>query len=215
MRHVDQQIITDPKVAAVLMDESDRSFLGRFFHQPRTVSDVAREVGQERVKVLYRVRKLLKLGILQVARLEPRVGRPIKHYQTSAQRYVVPYAVSPMAGAAEFVEQLEGTLRDTFYESFLSEVEGHLVGVEIGASSDAIHPSLGLVFYVNGEWRRDRAQQHHPINLLRLMVLRLPESKAMALNRDLLALLERYQAEEVPDAPAHLLRLGLVKLRKK
>ena len=214
MSRTDQKVIENPKVAALLLDEDERCFLNLFFQTPRTVSDVARELHCERVKVLYHVRKLLKYGLLRVARLEPRAGRAIKHYEASAHRFVVPYVATPSTGAADFIGLLEGTLRDAFYASFLPEADVHLIGVEIGEGDDAAHPSLKLVVYEGGRWQRARDLRHDSVNTLQLVHLRLPDDQARALNRELLEVIERYQARQVQDAPPHLLRLGLVKLKE-
>lgn len=43
----------------------------------------------------YRVRKLERLGILQVVNEEKRKGRPIKHYRAAARAFFAPFAVLP------------------------------------------------------------------------------------------------------------------------
>lgn len=75
---------------------------------PRRRADRRRSQGRTRIAVLYRARKLLGHDLLRVARVESRAGRPINHYQASARRFIVPYAASRAASAAEFVEQVDG-----------------------------------------------------------------------------------------------------------
>lgn len=65
-------------------------FLRPFLGRDRTVSAVAAELEVSPNSLLYRVRRMLDAGLLQVVATRPRAGRPIKVYRTSHDGYRVP-----------------------------------------------------------------------------------------------------------------------------
>lgn len=207
-----QQVVTDSQAARLLLDERERRYLSYFFALPRTVGEVAQLLGEERSKVLYRVRKLQQHGLLRIVKLEPRAGRPIKYYQTSAERFIVPYAVSSLSNPQAFLGLIEGTLRDAFYSSFLPEAETHSLGVVFSGVAWEGNVAMQLVAMTEDGWQTPRTARC-ATDVLKINLLALPEAEAARLKQELMALLERYQGREVEGAPKFLLRLGLVKLR--
>lgn len=208
-----QHVIDDPKAAQLLLDERERRYLSYFFDAPRSVSEVAQILDEEPSKLLYRVRKLQRLGLLWVARHEARAGRPIKHYQTTAKSFVVPYSASTAADTREFLGLIEGTLRDAFYASFFPESEAECTGVAFSSAERSGDTSIQLVTRADGTWRAPGPAKS-ATDILQINVLALPEDEAAQLKQQLMALLEHYRTREVEGASHFMLRFGLVKLRK-
>lgn len=69
------------------MDLSLLPVLAYFLRSESSVSQAAEVVGADLDEVYYRVRKLERLGILEVTVAESRPGRPIKRYGASAQAF--------------------------------------------------------------------------------------------------------------------------------
>lgn len=93
--HSDARVIEDRKAADALTDLAQLPLLAHFLRGASSVSEAAEALGEDLDRVYYQVRKLEKLGLLEVAFEEARAGRPIKHYRASAQAFFVPYAVLP------------------------------------------------------------------------------------------------------------------------
>lgn len=100
-------VVNDPRAAAVLLDPDQMTLLKPFMHSPNTVRDAAKQLGVESAKLYYPVRRMLDLGILEVAFESPRRGRPLKHYRTSAEAFFVPFRVTPFGSVEEFITKSE------------------------------------------------------------------------------------------------------------
>jgi hypothetical protein len=82
--------VTDPDQAAILVDPSRVRFLRPFLGRECTVTKAARLVGVTPNGMLYRVRRMLDVGLLQLVREEPRAGRAVKIYRSCHDGYLVP-----------------------------------------------------------------------------------------------------------------------------
>lgn len=93
--------VTDPEQARLLSNPANFRFFEPFVARERTVTAAAEEIGYALDTMLYRVKTLLKAGLLEVSRLEKRAGRPIKHYRSVHDAYFVPFELTPYAGVEE------------------------------------------------------------------------------------------------------------------
>lgn len=84
--------VTDPAQVAILTDPHRVRFLRPFLGRARTVSAVAAELEVSPNRLLYRVRRMVDAGLLQVVATRPRAGRAIKVYRSSHDGYRVPMA---------------------------------------------------------------------------------------------------------------------------
>lgn len=82
--------VTDPAQAAILTDPHRVQFLLPFLGREKTVSQAAAEVVVTPNSLLYRVRRMVGAGLLQVVEERPRGGRAIKVYRSSHDGYRVP-----------------------------------------------------------------------------------------------------------------------------
>lgn len=97
--------VRDPVQARLLTDPAALRFFEPFLARSRSASQAAAEVGCKLDTMLYRVRTFTKAGLLEVARLEPRRGRPIKHYRSSADAYFIPFDLTPYADLEERIRE--------------------------------------------------------------------------------------------------------------
>jgi DNA-binding Lrp family transcriptional regulator len=84
-------IVRDPDAAAWLLGPARLRQLEPFLGSARSVGDAAERTGEKPNTVLRRVTRLLKLGLLEVAEIVPRAGRPIRLYRTTADVFFVPF----------------------------------------------------------------------------------------------------------------------------
>jgi hypothetical protein len=108
------KIITDQEQADILISPKTLRQLEPFLGHPRTITQAAKETGEKANTVLSRVRRFVRLGLLEVAQDTKRKGRSIKTYQTTAEIFFVPYE-------ATSAESLEIALaeRDSYWEDLL------------------------------------------------------------------------------------------------
>jgi hypothetical protein len=96
--------VRDSKQARLLSDPASFKYFEPFVARERSVKAAADELGCNLDTMLYRVKKFLEVGLLEVTRLEQRAGRPIRHYRSVADAFFVPFEVTPYA---ELEERLE------------------------------------------------------------------------------------------------------------
>lgn len=87
--------MTDPALAAFLLDPRAQPLLEVFLARECTVSDAARMTEASLNTTFARVRRLLALGFLVEGTGTVRVGRRVRTYRSSASCYFVPYEVTP------------------------------------------------------------------------------------------------------------------------
>ena len=88
--------LVDEGAAAELLADAERSrWLEPFLARTRSASEAADELGVELDAMLYRLRVLRKLGLVEIVAQTPRAGRPIKRYRSTADAFFVPYYATP------------------------------------------------------------------------------------------------------------------------
>ena len=85
------KVIDDTEAADILMNPKTLRQLEPFLGKPSTISQAAHETGEKANTILARVKKFLACNLLHVVKEEKRGGRPIKHYQATADIFFVPY----------------------------------------------------------------------------------------------------------------------------
>jgi hypothetical protein len=83
------------------MNATTREVFGCFLSRARSAKEAADVLGRDLDAVLYRVRRLRAVGLLEVAAVELRAGRPIKHYRAVHDAWFVPFEVLPYADLEE------------------------------------------------------------------------------------------------------------------
>jgi predicted transcriptional regulator len=211
--------IEDPEAAKYLVKPRARRFLAPFIGRPRTVSEVAAELDVAVNAVLYRVKRMMDLGLITVARTEPRRGRSIRYYRAASDTFFAPFDVTT---AISFEELFRTTLQ-SHHDSLLRSVMlawaamkpqvtwGVLVsGDEKGIGTIAVLPELRqeqlTVFF---EWLVDPEgpalwDNTHP--------LRLALQDPKALQRELRDLQKRYAERQTSTGKVYLVKTSLAPL---
>jgi hypothetical protein len=87
--------VTEAAVARALTAGGLAEYLRPFVRRDASVAEAAREIGQPIQRVHYRVQRLLGFGLLEVASVEERSGRPVKRYRSTATAYRIPARLLP------------------------------------------------------------------------------------------------------------------------
>ena len=94
-------VIDDLVQAKLLSDETSFGYFEPFVAKEKSASQAAAELGCKLETLLYRIGTFLKAGLLKIVREEPRRGRPIKIYRSSADSYFVSFAATSYASIEE------------------------------------------------------------------------------------------------------------------
>ena len=163
------------KAAEIFTDPQQRRLLLWFARRSRSVSEAAAALGMELKRTHYYVRRLQALGLLAVVEERPRAGRPVKLYRAVADSFFIRHEAAPRG----FGDDLAGEVRESLAREllrsdggmfFTANKEGAVRGRVVGGPgpTDAVEM-----------WR----------------ILRLRREEVAALQRDLKALLNRYQRQ--------------------
>ncbi len=150
--------VADTEQARLLSNRGSFRFFEPFIAKEQSATAAAAEVGCALDTMLYRIKTFLRAGLLQVAKLEKRAGRPVKHYRSAYDAYFIPFEVTPFAN-------LEERMRE-HYRS--------LEAVTVPAAAKLLRKSglEGYEFYRHAEtgtvWGSSAARRGELSDLLRL-----------------------------------------------
>ncbi len=199
--------VREPRAAEALVDPTTLRHLAPFLGRDRSVAEAARETGEKPNTTLRRVRRFADLGLLRVWREVPRAGRAIKRYRTVADVFFVPFEAT---GA----ESLETALaeRDAYWERLLRRnvVRGRMEA--LGTWGTRIYRDARGRLQIQTAVRPDvNATTLDPTAPAVLSLWRdalmLDFEDAKALQREMFALVQRYQKQA--GAQRYVVRMGL------
>ena len=205
--------ITDPEAAKVLAEEDELRYLDPFIRREYSLSEAAKKLSVSPSAMLYQVKKLLRLGLLKVARTEPRKGRAIKYYRATSERFFVPFE----ATSAETVFNLLYRAEEQYLKMFLtyyirtsvSASEPWGIGVFL-TSEGGLSKSITMSSDPHPERLVDKAlEKEFPAVWSSWSTLRLNFEKAKALQGDLVKLFELYKTHHSGEEQQYLLHLAL------
>ncbi len=205
-------VVEDADAARALTDPKAQRYLLPFIGAELSLSEAARHLGVKPNALLYHIDKFLALGLLEVARVEPRRGRASKLYRTSAERFFVPFSLT----RADTVQSLSAETSVRSEKLFQRD----LINAEMAFGDDwgvAIYPmddgSLSIDLTTSREHpAEDTAfilDAAHPAVWSCWLEVNLGLEEAKTLQRELVTLWERYRQRRDPDEPRYTLRLGL------
>jgi hypothetical protein len=96
--------VSDEEQARLLTEPTSKEFFKPFLAQECSVTQAAEVVGCNLNTMLYRVKTLLKAGLIKVTRQEKRKGRAIKYYRSVHDSYFIPFSLTPYATLEERLE---------------------------------------------------------------------------------------------------------------
>ncbi|MEX2541572.1 MAG: hypothetical protein WD314_07175 [Trueperaceae bacterium] len=203
----DVRIVDDNRMADMLTDPTTLRQLEPFLGRAVSVSRAARETGQKPNTVLARVRRLVAAGVLAEQATVQRHGRPIRLYRSVADSFFIPFD-------ATSAESLEAALadREAFWERQLREGVVRARRERIGVWGTRIYRDrrgrLRIQTAVTPERNYTTLDPDGPavLSAWRDRVY-LDFEEAKALQREMFALLLRYQQKE--GAQRYIVRLGM------
>ncbi len=93
--------VTDPEQARLLTEPVSKEFFKPFLAHERSAAEAADILKAGLNTTLYRIKTLLRAGLLEVTRERPRKGRAVKLYRSVYDAYFVPFSVTPYATLEE------------------------------------------------------------------------------------------------------------------
>ena len=183
-----------------------------FLIKPETIKGLATWTGLPLNQVYRRVKRFERLGLLEVAHLERRRGRDIKHYQACAHGFSVPFALSAAADVPVFVNSQLLPIFAYFTQRLAESGAAFIDAAEqvtlrlfehAGKVSLDISPH-GTDTDSSAALLADAA----PAVFCQILPLQLSSASAKALQREMAALLERYRQSD--GAGDYVVHLGMV-----
>ena len=200
------RIITDKKAVAWLCNPNQQRFLEPFWGQECSVAQAAQQMACDLTPMFRQVKRMLELGLLLATRIERRVGRPIRYYRVSAERFFIPFEHKSMEEIL-----LESNV---FFEQRSARA---IAGAWLDFSASNHGWGLSLTRAANGRVQMQVPTTletskspipHKPI-LSMWREWKLTPADARALQAELSDILERYAQKQNHDQDAYLVRLSL------
>jgi hypothetical protein len=110
--------INDPRAAAYLASPRHAAYLYPFIGRERGAQEVAREYNLGLDALLYQIRRLRTLGLLEVVHEVKRGGRALKRYRASADALFVPFNATTAVTLEAMVQAWSESLQDVYLKGF-------------------------------------------------------------------------------------------------
>jgi len=209
--------VSDSDAALWLADPERRRWLFPFVGRERTVAEVGRELDVPVNAILYRVRLLVKHGLVRVVGEKQRRGRAMKRYAAAADGFIVPVSLVPVATLEGLLALNEMRGQEALTRGLARAVQrmadpDRLV-LRIGVDESGV---LGAGLARDGtgfDLAEELSRASAPALWSSWSALSLSDEEAKSLQRELVALWGRYQGSSAPTS--HTLRLALVPDRKR
>lgn len=186
-----QFIVRSVAAARFLAEPRGHFFVMAFVAQPRTVGDVAKSLNMPQLVAWRLAQRALTFGLLTVVSERPRRGKPLKLYQAVAAAFVIPDELMPrMPG---------DLLADDMRERIQSENAAHGSSHVLRVDSDG-EPLLSQM----------AAEGAGDLPFEAWRILKLDRSDALALQKELAAVLDHYEARQKPNARTWLVHAAMV-----
>lgn len=213
--------IDDQTVARMVTDPTTRRYLEPLLVREHSASELATAVGVPLSTALYRIRRFIESGLVAETRRSPRGGRPIRHYRAVADGFFVPFVATPL----DAVELLAPEV----FRPWSDLLTSNIARAWLEASGDAGSLGFRLAVDESGVIQRDivpvTAPAGSPVDPQAFFVgllssdapavwdtwgrISLMPEDAKELQRELAALLARYQRRERAGARRHIVRLAM------
>ena len=192
------RVVQNEKAAQLLVDVEQLKLVLPFMGQERKISEVAKELGLAVDAMTYRVKRFVKLGILEEVRQEARKGRAISYYR-AASAFFVPVRVIPNQTTEDWFMQVDTTMRQKVAKSMTSALYEAVPfqdwGVLVGRDPDG-SPQLGLT-PPSADWGFENLlEPTAPALLSSWTPLKLDFADAKALQKDLFELIGTYAQKQ-------------------
>ncbi len=204
------KIIADTEAADVLTQPETLRQLEPFLARSLTITQAAKETGEKANTVLSRVRRFVKLGLLEVSEEVKRKGRSIKKYRATAEVFFIPYE----ATSAETLEVAMAE-RDAYWEDLLRKSVVKARVEDVGSWGTRIYRDergrLQIQAAITPDKNYTMLDKNRPAVLSSWRdSVYLDFEDAKTLQREMFDLLKKYQQKR--GAQRYILRLGIAPL---
>lgn len=191
---------------ALLRPEIQR-LLAPFIEQPLTAHEAAEILGVETNSLLYSLKKLTALGLLEVTQERLRAGRPMKVYRATAQVYFVPFAATSEITLASYLataeEQVSHFLRHQLERLLLQHHQDWGLRFVPGPQGQ-LHARLALNAHQDLDIQPEKSVMLNFVH----PYLQLDFEDAVKLQQEVLEVFQRYT--QMKGAQRYVWRLGLL-----
>jgi hypothetical protein len=199
--------IEDAEVAELLVDQSKQKLLAPFFSQETTITEAAKIAGVSDLVMFRHVKRFEVLALIKVTRTEPRRGRAIQYYQTTAKTFFIPARLWPLERTLETVTRdLQQVYLHNLVKAILQNQDSEEIGTQISLSTTGTGVVATQLASAPGQLWFPAETESAAIAELWLN-LRLSHEEAKDLQKELAGITERYAKKD--GAQTYLLRLGL------
>src|SRR5262245_50800865 len=209
--------VNNSDAALWLADPERRRWLFPFVGRERTLADVGRELDVPVNAVLYRVRLLVKHGLVRVVGEQRRRGRAMKRYAAAADGFIVPVSLIPVATLEGLLALNEMRGQEALTRGLARAVQRladpERLVLRIGFDESGV---LGAGLARDGrefDLAEELSRASAPAVWASWSTLSLSDDEAKSLQRELIALWGRYQGGSAPTS--YTLRLALIPDRKR
>ncbi|HLT12152.1 MAG TPA: helix-turn-helix domain-containing protein [Micromonosporaceae bacterium] len=202
--------VADVTAARIVLQPQRRRFLEPFLGRDRSPAQVARELGVPVEQVAYRVKAMVRAGLLRPVDTQARAGRPITRYRAPAE-IRAPLMVLPDGDARDFFRLIDESMREVFVTA-LARLAGRAglgdwcvrlyrddlerVRLDLAAGEGGWEPSMML-------------DPRHPSVMFNWVPLALDAAAAKALQAELFDVLRRWSDRVPPPGRRATHQVGL------
>jgi hypothetical protein len=207
MKHdLESRPLTDKTAIAFLTNPDHHRYLECFMGSECTMATAAARLGEPLQRIFRKVRRMLDLDLIEQTRLETRVGRSIRYYQTVADQFFIPFSDKSFEEIL-----LESNLN--FERRFVSCVAAQWLEYATnnqGWGTTYARGSHGRLVTRAPVHAQPQTPVPEPPNVLSSFTeWKLNPDNATALLEDLTALLKRYDAKNGSGSQAFLVRVAM------
>lgn len=203
--------LSNPEAARLVVDANAQRFLRPFLSQESSLKAAADKLGVSLSHMSYWLKRFQETNLVTVVRLEPRAGKPVKVYRTTADVFVAPFELLPSATLTEFFGSF-GEEQQRRFSRGLGRVSGTLAardwGLRVGRRDDGKLRVDTVPDTFRSDAEIDFLAPEFPAAWQSFSTIRLTFEEAKALQRELAGLWERYLDKS--DGQVYQLQLGLV-----
>ena len=212
--------LSDPEAVRIVTDPKARRFLEPLIGQERSAGQLARELGVDLSSVLYRVEQFMRLGLVEVGRLEPRRGRAVRYYRAVADGFYIPFGAT--------AHPTTETLSPDAFENLQTLLNKSIAHTWTEAAGEPLALGLHLYRHADGGLYRNitpHPDEDAPNRFFETLlepssaavwdtwgVRRLSRADAKKLQQELASVFKRYQPSDAEEDREYIIRLALAPL---
>ncbi|ACO47324.1 hypothetical protein [Deinococcus deserti] len=109
--------VRDPFAAQLCLSPEYTLVLQHLMRCEWSVAPLAAACGRPVNATHRRVRRLVTAGLVAETRLEPRRGRPVRHYRAVSDAFLIPYHLTALGSLEDLISLHEGTFQTRFHHA--------------------------------------------------------------------------------------------------